>query len=303
MTKDFPTVIDSTMRAAFVACPRKFELEFFQGWIPSRPSRHLHAGAAFAKGLEITRRKFYGDGLDSEAARHIGALAFILAYGSFEVLDGETKSFIDMLGALIFYFDTFPLETDECRPLITAIGPAVEFNFVCELPNVRHPTSGAPILYCGRFDMLAEMGEGLFVEDDKTASQLGPSWANQWRLRSQFTGYVWGAREHGYKVLGAVVRGISILKNGYGSAQAMELRAEWEIQRWLSQLERDVQRMIECWRNAYWDYALDGACAHYGGCTYVPICSSRTPEAWLEADFIRREWNPLNPGTPNAQGK
>ena len=42
----FPTVLDSTIMAAFRSCPRKAELEFIQHWKPQTPSVHLHAGAA-----------------------------------------------------------------------------------------------------------------------------------------------------------------------------------------------------------------------------------------------------------------
>ena len=39
--------------------------------------------------------------------------------------------------------------------------------------------------------MIVELNNGLFIEDDKTASQLGSKWANQWEMRSQFSGYTW----------------------------------------------------------------------------------------------------------------
>ena len=58
----------------------------------------------------------------------------------------------------------------------------------------------------------------------KRQRQLGDSWARQWELRGQFTGYCWAAREAGIDVNGVLVRGVSILKTKYGSAQAITNR-------------------------------------------------------------------------------
>ena len=64
----------------------------------------------------------------------------------------------------------------------------------------------------GRALRFGQMGEGLYIEDDKTTSQLGSSWGAQWDMRSQFTGYAWAARQSGLPIAGIIVRGISILK-------------------------------------------------------------------------------------------
>lgn len=289
----FPEAIDSSMRAAFVACPRKFFYEHMWKIAPASPNRHLHAGGAFARGLEVTRKEFFEGRLNKSDAEIAGFKAFILAYGEFEVADGETKSFADMLGALDYYFEQYPIDTDPIRPVITPLGAAVEFTFALEIPNTQHPITGAPLLYFGRFDQLCSFNDSIFVEDDKTASQLGDSWSTQWDLRSQLTGYCWAGRQYNYNVQGAVIRGISILKTGYGNAQEITYRPQWQIDRWLVQLQRDIARMVQCWHESYWDYALDGACSHYGGCAYLPLCKSPKPENWLEPGYQRRDWNPM----------
>lgn len=289
----FPEAIDSSQRAAFTACPRKFFYEYIWQIAPAYTSRHLHAGAAFAKGLEIARKAFFELKLSKADAEIAGFKALIIAYGDFEVIEGETKSFADMLGALDYYFEQYALDTDPIRPLITPLGAAVEFTFALEIPGTVHPQTGNPILYFGRFDQLCTFNDTLFVEDDKTASQLGASWANQWELRAQLTGYCWAAREYGYNVQGAIIRGVSILKSGYGNAQEITYRPRWQVDRWLIQLQRDVERMKQCWRDTYWDYALDGACSHYGGCSFLPLCKSPQPENWLEPGYVHREWNPM----------
>jgi hypothetical protein len=140
--------------------------------------------------------------------------------------------------------------------------------------------------------MLGDMGGLKVIEDDKTTSQLGPSWGTQWRLRGQFTGYAWGASEFGHRIEGIVVRGISILKTQYGHAEIIEQRPAWMIAAWKDQLLRDIHRMIACWREGYWDQDLDTACSSYGGCQFLDLCTSATPDKWLP-NYEARPFNPL----------
>lgn len=141
--------------------------------------------------------------------------------------------------------------------------------------------------------MLGLKDDVLFVVDEKTTKALGDSWMKNWKLRSQLTGYCWAAQEYGYPVAGAIIRGISILKTKFGHAEVIEPRARWEIDRWLHQLARDINRAIQCWEEDYWDYDLDASCSSYGGCPYLDLCTSPHPERWVETAYVKRVWNPL----------
>lgn len=290
----FPAVLDSTMIAAFRSCPQKMLREFVQHWKPATPSVHLHAGAAFARGLEVARTLYFGEGKTPDEAIAIGLGELMKAYGDFQCPADSAKSLERTAGAFEYYFSQYPLEREEARPAILPGGRlGVEFSFAEPLP-LRNPETGDPLLYCGRMDQIVEFAGGLYGEDDKTASQLGGSWVKQWDLRSQFTGYVWGAGQSGIKLEGFLVRGISILKTKYDTLQAVTYRHPWMVERWYDQLLRDVQRMIECWENGVWDYNLDHSCTEYGGCPFRQVCLSSDPQPWLESGFIRRRWNPLS---------
>jgi hypothetical protein len=143
--------------------------------------------------------------------------------------------------------------------------------------------------------MICTLAQGIFVEDDKTTSQLGPKWANQWEMRSQFSGYVWAARQAGIHVDGVLVRGVAILKTEFKRAQHITYRPDWEVQRWLDQTLRDIKRMIQMWSDypQEWDYNMGESCDAYGGCTMQTICKRNNPEEWLPVYFTRRKWNPL----------
>ena len=290
---DFPTILDSTMIAAFRSCPRKFQLEFTEHWKPKTPSVHLHAGAAFAKGLEVARKAYWVEEKEEQEAIALGLGALLDAYGTFECPADSAKSAERTAGAFEFYMDSYPFQTDEAKPLLLPSGDrAIEFSFA-EPIDLAHPQTGSPILYCGRMDMICDFAGGVFGEDDKTTSQLGASWPKQWDLRSQFTGYCWAARKAGIPLQGFLVRGISILKTKYDTAQALTYRPPWMIDRWYEQLLRDIKRMITAWNSGYYDYNLDHACTEYGGCTFRQICLSSDPTPWLETGFERRVWNPV----------
>lgn len=319
----FPHTVDSTMLAAFRSCPQKMFRTYVQHWKPLTESVHLIAGGAFAKGIEVARKAYFeGEACvprtsyspdpetgydirkvewetlpctpgDRESAEALGVAALIAAYGDFECPSDSAKSLDRTAGALEFYFQEYPLGGDGTEPITLAGGRrGIEFSFARPL-DITHPVTGDPILYTGRSDMIAHYANGVYVFDEKTASQLGASWSRQWEHRAQFTGYVWAAKEEGIEVQGAVVRGISILKTKYDTLQAITYRADWEIERWLAQTHRDIQRMIACWEAGWWDYSLDHACSEYGGCGLARICKSPNPDTWLQMDFEQRVWDPL----------
>ena len=291
----FPSVLDSSLIAAFRSCPHKAYLEFVEHWKPRTQSVHLVAGAAYAKGLETAREAYYLNGKSQSEAIALGLGALMHAYGDFQCPADSAKSLERMCGAFEFYFTQYSLETDKAVPVtLPGGGKGIEFSFA-EPIDSNHPETGDPILYVGRMDMICEYAGGWFGEDDKTTSQLGASWPKQWDLRSQFTGYCWGAGKAGMPLSGFLVRGVSILKTKYDTLQAITYRPAWMIQRWYEQLLLDVDRMKQCWRDGYWDYDLDHACTEFGGCPYKQVCMSHPDNqlSWLETGFERRKWDPV----------
>lgn len=288
----FPAAIDSTLMASFRSCPQKAYTEYIRHYKPRIPSIHLHAGGAFARGLEVARRAFYTEGLPAEDAVAIGLSALLKAYGDYDSGD-HAKSIERMAGAFEYYLTAYPLATDDAQPLLLANGQhAIEFSFAEPL-DILHPETGDPIIYCGRSDMIANFAGGVYIFDDKTATSLGPSWAKQWEMRSQFSGYCWAARQAGIHTNGVLVRGVSILKTKYDHQQAITSRADWELDRWYEQTRKDIHRMIAAWEAGVWDYNLDHSCAEYGGCIFTQACKSPDPQPWLDLYFERRIWDPL----------
>lgn len=290
---DFPEVVDNTILAGFRKCPQYTFRTYIQHYKPSALSVHLHAGKAFAEGLEATRRAFYEQECTMQDSIQAGVHRLLEAYGDFPCPDDSAKSATRMAEALVYYFDAWPLDTDQAKPLVLPSGRrAIEFSFADPLP-VLHPVTQQPIIYTGRSDMVVQSPQGIFIEDDKTTTALGASWSNQWDLRSQFTGYTWAARNNGIAVDGVLIRGVAILKTKFNHDQYLTYRPQWEIDRWLEQATRDLQRMIQCWEEGYWDYNLADACGDFGGCSLRQVCKAANPDEWLGMYFQRRRWDPL----------
>lgn len=289
----FPQIFDSSMLAAFKSCPELFRKTYIENWKPKELSVHLHAGASFARGLEVARRAFYEQGKNAEDAIAEGLGALITAYSDFECPADSAKSAQRMAGAFEFYFANYPLEEGDGSPIQLPGGKrGIEFSFAEPL-GILHPVTNEPLLYVGRMDAIINYAGGTYICDEKTTSQLGSSWSRQWDLRAQFTGYAWGAEKSGVKVDGAIVRGVSILKTKYETVQAITYRPEWQVERWHTELLSWVEDIKRCWETNKWLHNFDHACGDYGGCAFRQCCASQDETSWLSTYFERREWNPL----------
>jgi hypothetical protein len=292
----FPRAWDSTIHSAWKTCKRKFFERHVLGFRSMGNSIHLVAGGAFASGVEATRKAFYGDGLDPELAIGKGLVALALKWGDDPLVEPEhPKSMQHMADALVRYFDKYRLGEDRLRPMMLGGKPAVECNFAFPL-DVKHPVTGEPILYCGRFDMLAEDDGIGFGVDEKTTGQLGPTWGNKWDLRAQFTGYTLGARTYGVNIAGFVVRGIALYKNDIGFAEAIVQRPQWMIDEWLEGLHLDIADAIRCYEMMKFPKVFDDACAGFSGCAYLRLCTTPDPEPFRKVYYEHDRWDPLDFG-------
>lgn len=300
-TVDFPADVSNSGgsagsgREAFVACPTKWVNHYLRR-LERTTSIHLHAGGAFAKGMEVARKTFFRLGGTEEDARLAGLAALHDFYGDeFAALwAAETKSRTAMKGALNSYLtQQWPLSSDFLEPYEDETR-GVEFDFALPLP-IRHPQTGEHILYRGRIDWLARSkSDGqVWVVDDKTTSALGQSWRKQWNLDAQPSGYVYAARQFGIPAVGVIFRGTSILKPDrhgtlrFGHEEALEPRTSFMLEDWYAQLCQDVEDMIATWRDFRAGRRVrkrldKSACNAYGGCSYLQSCSSPNPEAYFQ---------------------
>ncbi len=289
----FPDKVDSSILASFDACEVKGYKEYIEHLSPSLTSVDLHAGGAFSAGIEATRNALWVDGKDLIAAQLAGMRDFMMYWGDYEPPEGHTKSFGNVLGALFDYFRHYDPRMDPVKPYILQSGkPAVEFTFA--LPTeVKHPVSGEPVIYCGRFDLLGYYNDVLFIIDEKTTGRTPTAtWMTQYAMRGQFIGYIWAAQQYGFPVSNALVRMIVILKTQYKQLQAPITIADWQIRRWYEDMNRKVERLVRAWETDTWIHSYGDACSSYNGCPYLGLCTQEDERLW-HGDYKIRYWNPL----------
>lgn len=297
----FPCAIDNTMRKELVKCQMAAHYRFEMGLSDGKDKVDLHAGGAFAAGLEAMRKAFYTQGKSQSDALVVGVEALYKAYGNFVCPADSNKSADRMAGALTFYMQEKPMEGDPLTPLVLPNGEVgIEMSFNYEIP-VEHPYNERFLTYCGRYDVLAiDDKRRVWICDEKTTKQLGDKWPNQWALDGGLTGYCWGAKklleEHGldYEVAGAVINGIAIKLRDYAYMRVDTYRQDWQIQKWYEQMLTDVRT----WKSAYiaqkHNQTLDHTCAYYmNPCMYAPLCLSANPERLVEGSYVVKFWNPL----------
>lgn len=292
----FPIAVDSTMRSAFVDCAQKFKNLYIDPKVTSAAENvNLLAGKAFAKGLHAAKLS-KAAGLPNDDATGDGIVQLAHTWGDFEPPEDEVKSLDRMIQTLDYYLEQYPYDTDPVRQLVLPSGKiAAEIDFALPLPNTQHPETGEPILYAGRIDWLGKFGDMLLVVDEKTTKQLGVTWSQQWTIRGQFIGYTWGMRQFGHPVVGTIIRGICIRAKGNDKAEAIVYAPQWLIDRWLGQVVRDVNRMIQCYKENYWDWNFGSACSSYGGCQFMRLCSvpDESHKGLVELYYKPNTWNPL----------
>lgn len=229
--------------------------------------------------------------------------AFIREWGDNPAFEDHPKSFENTFSALAFYLEQHPPATDIVQPLIreASRGPAVEFTFSIPIEEgPRHPETGDPFLFAGRFDLLGSYGGLPCVVDEKTTYAIGYSWESQFDLRGQFLGYIWACQHYGFDLNTAVVRGIGIQKRDTKLATAIKQYPQYLIDRWYQQLLLDLFDVEYAWKahqlgeaaSIHYPYNFSDACTSYGGCAYAALCAASDPEPFF-SNYHHYRWNPL----------
>lgn len=290
-----PHHIDSTMLTAFRACPQKYFLEFVRGVRPREKSIDLHAGGCFAKALEVVYRLAHR-GYPIYTALGQAELVFHQMWGDFVILDERNPKQPDRVWeAILDYVRVYGVLTDRVQPYRVNGEPTYEYSFAIPLdfPGFpKHPVTGDPFIFCGRFDMLGEFNGVPIVRDEKTSKAAGDKWADQWDLRGQFIGYLWACNLLGIPVDTVCIRGVIIQKTQIRQLEAIRPFSKNLRDRWFIQLREDLHRLVNAYEAGYWDYNFGDSCHSYSGCMFKLFCETGEPDNWL-SNFVENRWNPL----------
>jgi hypothetical protein len=307
MKQPLPQKIGTSMLDSFRACPWQFYLNYVLARNPHAKSLDLTAGGAFSAGVEAFRTAFYLDDLPLSACMERAALAATLSWPSSQPIfpeDPSTKKSFEaktldrILLAIRAYFSTYSPYSDllQPKPQTSEGVSGFEYSFAIPLdPEDGFPLhpSGEPFLFASRLDTLGTYDRIPCFADEKTTKAIGPKWAGQWSLRSQFIGYCWALNLMGMNIDHCLIRGVAIQKTQLRFIEHFQSFPRHLQQRWEKELKRSLRDMIRMWEEGDWEVRIGPACSAYSGCAFKTLCLA--PEGTQRSifeQFPANEWEP-----------
>lgn len=298
----FLTHWNSTALGLYKECEYKFFMMAIEGWVPRSKGIHLMFGGLYAAGLEhYAHYRAQGQSHDTASVNMVrwvlGASGTRTESGEFEPWspgdhpDANLKNRYTLTRSLIWNVEdrlSSPFQT-----YIMADGrPAVEltFNFAA------FEIGGESVHLCGHLDEVVTERDDLWVRDDKTTKgPLGARYFQQFSPNNQMSLYSIA----GKVILGDPVRGVLVkaaqIGVGFTRYQTQQVpRPKAVLDAWMKDTEYRINSARLNALSGVWPQN-DKSCGNYGGCPFQQVCSVSPSHrrAWLEADFIRHPFNPL----------
>lgn len=303
----FPEVVSSSIVSSYQACPMKFWYQSVLNLKTRQANIHLNAGGALAAALNDFRRSYYGHHSpvrgDVDLSLAVGLRTLINAYrvdnqspSAWEEIEASPKGLSNMAVALVAIVETYnPADPYGLHPYVDDTGEVwAERSFSFET-QVLHPETGMPLLFAGRTDWIGVHNGHQYVMDEKTTSQMGAKWADQWALRGQFIGYSLGFAPSFPQLAGVWVRGVCLLKDTIKLAEHPVIVPQWQMREWWTDLNYALADMVRDWKNGHFRHDRGSACASYSGCSYLTLCT-KPPEhrKSFSAHFEQSVYDPLS---------
>ena len=285
---------DNTSLELFRTCPRKYQLQILEGWIPKAPRSALIFGIWVHECMELywTLRSENKD--HKEALRLTVRRAMEISY-QVDLGDREkTRDRFRLIQTIVWYL--YQHHKDSCKTAISAEGkPAVELSFAFALPILS--PDGDHYLYCGHIDRVVEYAGEVFVLDYKTTtSTLNQRYFAKYSPNGQLTGYIIAAnslmRE---RVKGAIIDAMQVAKSFSRFARGQTDRTNAQLSEFIQSVEFWITMAERCVEINYWP-TNEASCDKYGGCEFRDICNKdpAVRQQFLEANFNQEFWNPLD---------
>lgn len=295
------TFWDATSLDLAQTCPRKYYYSMIRGIRPKESSVHLLFGGIYASALEhFYKYRALGQSID-EALRTIVREAMIDSWDTEKNLpktfDDPKKTRVALIRTIIWYVEQFSNETEDgLRTYHLQDGkPAVELSFSLEFTDA--------IVYCGHLDRVVQMGDELYVMDQKTTGgTVGPYYFNSYSPSNQMSGYSFA----GQVILRSPVRGViidaaQIAVNFTRFERGITSRSKDQLEEWYEstiQFISGFQQLTEAAEEQESKFPMNPtACGNYGGCPFRILCS-RSPkvrENFIKSDFVSHSWDPATP--------
>jgi hypothetical protein len=279
-------------------CPRKYFYSAIEGWRPKGEAVNLKFGGLYHAGLELYDRQRTA-GVDHDEAI-LDTIHFLLKEtwenGQPWQSDHHAKTRETLVRSVVWYLDQFGKD-DPAKTVVLASGkPAVELSFQLNLN--WGPTPGQSYVLCGHMDRIVEYASGTYGMDRKTTSStIAPSYFDQFDPDNQMSLYTLASKVvFNTPVKGIIIDAAQVAVGFTRFARGFTYRTDAQIEEWLTDLRFWFNQQADFAEKGYWPMN-DKSCHKYGGCAFRKVCS-KSPEVreiFLNSDFVKEPWNPLEP--------
>jgi hypothetical protein len=299
---------DSTSLNWLKECPRKYQYCMIEGYQSKMKSIDLDFGSEYHSGIELYEH------VRQNGHDHNTALCEVVHQALINTRtwtsDDPNKNRETLLRSLIWYLDEFV--EDNAKTITLANGkPAVELSFKFKLdfgvetlgewtdhgPDNYRTRTPQTINYmlCGHIDRLVEFAGANYVMDHKTTKNtLSAAYFAGFEPNNQMTLYTIAAKiVFATLAKGVIIDAAQIAVGFTRFERGVTLRTQGQVEEWLNDLHSLLKRNEEYAAANYWPMN-DTACRI---CQFKKICSKdpSVRQMFLDADFERRQWNPLTP--------
>lgn len=290
---------DNTCMSWLQDCPRKYQLSMIEGWHVKKIDVKLLFGQLLHKALEIYDHH-KAAGRDHDGATRESLRFCLFAGRELLTYDDNTRTRFTLCRSVVWYLDQF--KDDPAKTVIFKNGkPAVELSFRAALPMTN--PDGDSYLWCGHIDRLVDTGmDSRMVSDRKTTGyNLDESYFDQYVHDNQMTGYIFGAKSvvpkdegEEYAISFAMIDAVETKVNFNRFARSFVQRTPSQVEEWIENTLWWIKQAERFAESNFWPTNRQ-SCNKFGGCPFRKVCSKdkSTRHIWLNADFTRREWNPL----------
>lgn len=288
---------DSTSLSAFKTCPRLYYYSIVKGYAPKTRSFHLTFGIWYHEALE-TYDHARARGESHERAVLAAVHRTLVSSWERELnrpwlsLD-PNKNRLTLVRTIVWYLDQFA--TDPIETVILANGtPAVELSFRYPFPLTL--STGDGVLFCGHLDRVGTISGQAWIIDRKTTKHaIDDRYFQQYSPDNQMSAYSLAGRiVYNIPVQGVIVDAAQVMVTFSRFKRGFAHRTDSQLEEWTRDTVGYIKHADQCAQENYWPMN-DKACFNYGGCPFRPVCS-RAPEVrelFLEADYTKRVWDPL----------
>lgn len=301
---------DSTSLGWLKTCPRLYYYSMIESWRSRGNSVHLDFGIWYHHALEMYDRIRSQGGEHEDAVREV--VNWLMHITWIRDIDPETGSPVDgkpwesghnlktretLVRSVIWYLEQF--KDDTCETVQLKNGkPAVELSFRIEMDFGPKATVNQPYVLSGHLDRVVQFQGAYYVMDRKTSSTtIGSYYFDQYDPDNQMSLYSMAARViYNTPVRGVIIDAAQIAVGFSRFSRGFTFRTEAQIEEWLKDTKHWLDLAEHYATVGHWPMN-DKACHHYGGCVFRGVCS-KSPEVrqrFLESDFVKKVWNPLEP--------